>query len=109
MDVALHPAEGESGARGSGTLSHLLLGSLLPKPLKISNEWLQKLRAMHAAQGEDGEAAETRFRLDLARLLLCYKAIGGSGFQAALGGGAFAVLRIRRCFFTATGKPLLAA
>jgi len=87
--VALSAAEGESGT----SLSHLVLGPLLSKPLKISNEWLRKLRGMHAGRGEAGEAAEGRFRRDLARLLLRYKAIGGSGFQAALGGGAFAVLR----------------
>jgi hypothetical protein len=70
--------------------------------------------AAEAAAGEGGgegagEGAgaggpdECRFRLDLARLLLRYKAIGGSGFQAAIGGGAHAVLRhyfgvSRECF-----------
>ena len=42
------PSTSESG-NGSGGLSHINLGSLLPAPLKISNEWLAKLRAMHAA------------------------------------------------------------
>jgi len=102
--LELRPAEGGAGGSGSGTLSHLFLGSLMPTTLKISNEWLGKLRVMHAAArgegaGEAGEEEEeARFRLDLARLLLRYKAIGGSGFQAALGGGAFAVLR--SCFGT---------
>ena len=102
------PSTSESG-NGSGGLSHINLGSLLPAPLKISNEWLAKLRAMHAAaassvagetsgQVKREDAGERRFRTDLARLLLRYKAIGGSGFQAALGGGAFAVLR--SCFGT---------
>jgi hypothetical protein len=36
---------------------------------------------------------DSEFRLALGRVLLRYKAIGGSGFQAALGGGTFAVLR----------------
>ena len=89
-EIGLSAAEGEAG----GALSHLVVGRLLPKPLKISSEWLRKLRAMHVGRGGAGEAeAEGRFRVDLARLLLRYKAIGGSGFQAALGGGAFAVLR----------------
>ncbi|EOD32508.1 hypothetical protein EMIHUDRAFT_112355 [Emiliania huxleyi CCMP1516] len=79
----------------------------LRKPLKISDEWLSKLREMHtatvastapasapaSASAASAAAAELRFRSDLARLLLRYKALGGSGFQAAIGGGAFAVLR----------------
>ena len=122
-EITLQTSEGERGAGGGGGLSHLGLGGLMPKPLKISNEWLAKLRAMHVGDGEADEKveaaeaeaagaeaaaeaeeeqaaaeAEGRFRRDLARLLLRYKAIGGSGFQAALGGGTFAVLRT--CFGT---------
>ena len=74
-------------------------------PLKISDEQLAKLRAMHAQASSAAPGAvvsgdpaleESRFHIDLVRMLLRYKTIGGSGFQAALGGAAFAVLR--RCF-----------
>jgi hypothetical protein len=42
----------------------------------------------------DPAREESRFHHEPVRMLLRYKTIGGSGFQAALGGGAaFAVLR----------------
>ena len=86
-------------------------------PLKLGAEHLAKLRTMHervrvaawqagggsggsgssggsgGCSGGDGGDVEQRFRHDLARLLLRYKALGGSGFQAALGGAAHASLR----------------
>jgi hypothetical protein len=80
-------------------------------PLKLRSDHLDKLREMHrrvvGAQptgaepgqregevpaNEDGEA-ESLFRHHLYLLLLRYKGVGGSGFQAALGGGAHAALR----------------
>lgn len=74
-------------------------------PLKLGAEHLSKLRAMHArvraaaehaggsSAGDSSDDGELRFRHDLARLLLRYKALGGSGFQAALGGAAHSALR----------------
>jgi phosphorylated CTD-interacting factor 1 len=56
--------------------------------LKLAPAHLEKLRSFHSKASEPG-----RFGLDLARLLLRYKSLGGSGFQAALGGAAFAALR----------------
>ena len=76
--------------------------------LKISDEHLTKLRDLHARTSRAAGTEETpttveaaheeerRFRIALVALLLRYKSIGGSGFQAALGGGAFAALRA--CF-----------
>ena len=76
-------------------------------PLKLGAEHLSKLRTMHervrapaehaggssSGGGSGGVDGEVSFRHDLARLLLRYKALGGSGFQAALGGAAHAALR----------------
>ncbi len=114
------------------SLWHVVAAGLESQPLKISDDQLCKLRALHAhasgaaasgavasgaevsdavaaAAAASGAAAaaasgagaadgnvppvEVHFRHALARLLLRYKTVGGAGFQAALGGGAFAVLR----------------
>ena len=102
-----------SAVSGSTDIWHMrLTGACMNVLLKISDEWLKKLRAMHQrcrsgsgssvgprnheGDAEDEEELERQFREDAARLLLRYKAIHGSGFQAALGGGAFAVMR--SCF-----------
>ena len=86
-------AAGKGGATG---LWHVRWGS--SEPLKISADHLAKLRAMHArTAGLDADDTPSHdssaFKTDLVRVLLRYKAIGGSGFQAAIGGGAHAVLR----------------
>jgi phosphorylated CTD-interacting factor 1 len=91
------PAEGEghsrvAGEEGKATLWHMTLPTG-GAPLKISGEQLAKLRSLHARHNPP---SERRFRHDVARLLLRYKALGGSGFQAALGGAPFLVLR--ECF-----------
>ena len=64
---------------------------------------------------EDGDSR--LFLHDLVRLLLRYKAIGGSGFQAAIGGAAHAILRSQfgctmECFaspLNARGAPFCSA
>ena len=66
---------------GTGLL-HVVHASI-GAPLKLSVEHHGKLKAMHAHCG-DGAF----FNADLLRLLLRYKHLGGSGFQASLGGGA---------------------
>lgn len=87
----------DNSAAGGGKVWHVIVqqagGGVASAPLKVSDEWLDKLRAMHARTRAEGAPCERTFRVDLARLLLRYKAIGGSGFQAAIGGGTFAVLR----------------
>lgn len=75
-----------SASRSGGVLWHLVAApSEGTPPLKVSDEQLTKLRALHgqATAGAD----EATFRHDLARLLLRYKTVGGSGFHASLGGG----------------------
>ena len=105
VDIREAPDNTRSGTT-AGRLYHISVPSAagpspsspLISPLKISGAQLEKLRALHAqvrgstvATRSDDE--EFHFRRDLVQLLLRYKTIGGSGFQAALGGGAFAVLR----------------
>jgi len=82
-------------------------------PLKVATEHMDKLRDLHRrvcaaeADGEEGLLEERLFRRDLVRLLLRYKALGGSGFQAALGGGAHAALRAGfGCGFECFASPL---
>ena len=92
-----HASTSASGCDREG-LSHLVIGvegELAVGPLKIERGQLAKLRAMHeqCAAAATSTATEARFLHDLARLLLRYKTLGGSGFQASLSGGAFAVLR----------------
>ena len=82
--------DGDNGVevRHGGTgLLHVVHASI-GAPLKLSAEHHGKLTAMHAHCG-DGAF----FNADLLRLLLRYKHLGGSGFQASLGGGAHAALR----------------
>lgn len=113
-DVSIEAA---SGGRG---LVHVRWSEQPPSelPLKLRSDHLDKLREMHrrvaggtgpgpAGQGPTGKgpigkgpappagevAGEAQFRHDLLLLLLRYKGLGGSGFQAALGGGAHEALR----------------
>lgn len=113
-DVSIEAA---SGGRG---LVHVRWSEQPPSelPLKLRSDHLDKLREMHrrvaggtgpgpagqgpTAKGPIGKgpappagevAGEAQFRHDLLLLLLRYKGLGGSGFQAALGGGAHEALR----------------
>ena len=92
--VELSVAPDNSSSGGGGKVWHVACAAAPGPPLKLSDEWLAKLRAMH--ERATAVSDEPAFRVALVRLLLRYKALGGSGFQAALGGGTFEVLR--SCF-----------
>ncbi|KAL1522070.1 hypothetical protein AB1Y20_021713 [Prymnesium parvum] len=98
------------GAGTRGALDDAEARRLLSQ-LSLTPPYMQKLRELYARhaprRAAAAAAAERRFRLRLLALLLRYHAIGGLGFQAALGGAPFAALqRGLRVNFECFASPL---
>ena len=76
--------------------------------VRVTEAAVQKLRALHArhlaataatatAASDDAASDDAAFECRLFALLLRYEAIGGAGFQAALGGTVFRELQASSC------------
>lgn len=91
----------KQGEDGSSLLSLSLSegGPLTPLPsLRLTSAHLRKLSELYTRHAGSSHPScspreERRFRFRLAALLLRYEAIGGLGFQAALGGAALVAMQ----------------